>query len=285
MPERHRMKPHWLAGLISAVSLALCAQAFAADRGITRQEDPWGRFEEGSWKIVQVTTETITEGRIVSSTTETKSTLERVDDQGVTLRVEVAVEMHGRRFNPQPQTIVQGFHGEPLGDAVRSEDLGPGEVSIQGRTIACRVQQVTSTENASRTVTKIYHSPEVAPYILRRESIKYDAAGAIIGETTMEVVAVDVPCSVLGEVLRTSQIRSVQRHTAGTTIRTAVLSIDVPGGVVCQTVEELDANQQHVRRSRLQLVDFGSAGEDQPDGIFKRRSGRLFRPHLLPFRQ
>lgn len=279
------MKPHWLAGLISAVSLALCAQAFAADRGITREEDPWGRFEAGAWKIVQVTTETITEGRTVSSTTETRSTLQRVDDQAVTLLVEVAVEMHGRRFNPQPQTIVQGFHGEPLGDAVQSEDLGLGEVSIQGRTIACRVQEVTTTETSGRTVTKIYHSPEIAPYILRRESVKSDAAGAVIGQTTMEVVAIDVPCSVLGEVLRTAQIRSVQRHAAGTTIRTAVLSIDIPGGVVCQTVEELDTNQQRVRRSRLQLVDYGKAAEDRPDGLFKRRSGRLFRPHLLPFRQ
>ena len=75
---------------------------------------PWGRFAARAWKLVRVVTETLDErGQVVStSTADTRTTLVGLDDDGVTLEVQACVEVAGKRFQAEPQTVKQGFHGE-----------------------------------------------------------------------------------------------------------------------------------------------------------------------------
>ena len=47
----------------------LCACAKADDLGLTRQHDPWGRYDPGAWVLVRVKTEAFNEGGIAAKET------------------------------------------------------------------------------------------------------------------------------------------------------------------------------------------------------------------------
>ena len=116
----------------------------ADEQGISARHHSWGRFQPGAWKVVRVVTETYDDHGALASTNlaETKTTLRKVDADGVTLEVEVGMEVAGKQFAAQPQCIKQGFHGELLSSDLQAEPSQPGEVVIERRKIPCRVQQL-----------------------------------------------------------------------------------------------------------------------------------------------
>ena len=109
----------------------------ADEQGISARHHSWGRFEPGAWKVVRVVTETYDDHGALASTNiaETKTTLRKVDADGVTLEVEVGMEVAGKQFAAQPQCLKQGFHGELLSSDLRTEPPRPGQVVIEGRKI------------------------------------------------------------------------------------------------------------------------------------------------------
>ena len=113
-----------------ALGLGPAGAVGAAD--LPREIHPWGRFEAGAWKIVRATSEGVG-GTAEVLTTDTRTTLEGLDEKSVTLRVEVLVEVAGKRFRAEPQTIRQGVYGEPPGDNAMVVDLGEQKLTVQGR--------------------------------------------------------------------------------------------------------------------------------------------------------
>ncbi|HOP76351.1 MAG: hypothetical protein WBH86_09490 [Thermogutta sp.] len=225
---------------------------------VPRQVHPWGRFEPGAWKIMRATTESFEGGAQSVSITETRATLQEITAAGVTVRVEMLVEVAGKRFRPEPQTVRQGFHGELLTSDSKIKDLGSTEVIVQGRSITCQVLEVETVNAGVRTLSKITYSPTVAPYVIQRDSIRTELAGNRILESShMEVTILDVPCRVGLRVLSAAQTRTVQTFPRGSVVTLSLVSGDVPGGVVCQTTKETDDTRKLVRRTTLELVDFG----------------------------
>ncbi len=254
------------------------ALGLGQETGITRKHHPWGRFEAGAWKRVQVVTETFDDERTLTSTAETKTTLQEIADDGVTLLIESVVEVGGKRIQAEPQTVKQSWHGEPANQDVKISHLGDGEVVIQNRKIPCKIQQLELTGPASKTTTKIYYSDTFEPFILRRETVKKDAEGNTqFGETTAEVVGVDVPCRILANVRKTFDVEVVHKHTKGTTTTSAVTSMLVPGGVIYQTSKEYDGEGRLIRRSTLKLLEYGLETSKQPAGLFRRMRPGPFR--------
>jgi len=280
----------WLVPLsLFACLLACGSPAVSLGQTIapTRQRHPWARFEPGAWKLVRVVTETFDEqGALANtSTTETKTTLKKVDDDGVTLLVETVVEIGGKRLDAEPQTIKQGLHGQPAGRSAKIKDAGTAKVTIEGREYPCRIEEVESTASNTKTLTKTYYSAAVAPYALRQESITTDLqTGATVGETEWHVASLSMPCRILREIRRAAQVRSVYRHAKGTTTTSSLTSIGVPGGIVCHTARELDGNGRLVRRSSLELVAYGVEPDDGRWGLWRRgRSGHRHRSaHYSP---
>jgi hypothetical protein len=280
----------WLVSLtLLAWLLASASPAVSLGQSIApaRQRHPWARFEPGAWKLVRVVTETFDErGALANtSTTETKTTLKKVEDDGVTLLVETVVEIGGKRLDAEPQTIKQGLHGEPAGQGAKIKDAGAAKVTIEGREYPCRIEEVESTASNIKTLTKTYYSAAVAPYALRRESIATDVqTGATIGETEWHVAGLAMACRILRDIRRAAQVRSVYRHAKGTTTTSSITSIDVPGGIVCHTARELDGNSRLVRRSSLELVAYGVEPDDGRWGVWRRgRSGHRHRStHYSP---
>ncbi len=253
---------------------------FGETVGPSRKHHPWGRCSPGAWKIVSVVTQSIDERGMVGprSTTETKTTLIDIDDEGVTLEVRAIVEVGGRRFDREPQRIRQSFQGESVGGDLKAKDLGADTVTIENTKIACRVAHLEFTSASSKTVTKVYYSDSFVPYVLKRTSVTSSLDGNnVLSETDQELVAVSMPCEILGEVKCAAQIKTVHRHPNGMVTTLAFVTPDVPGGVVFHTSKELDKSGRLTRQSVLRLVAYSFEPEDERSGVFGRKRPSRFR--------
>lgn len=209
------------------------------------------------------------------STTETKTTLTDIDDDGVTLEIRAMVETGGRRFNPDPQTIRQGFHGEPLGRDVKMKDLGSSAVAIENNKVPCRMSQIESTCASSKTITTVYYSDTFTPHILKRRSITTDLDGSnVLAQTDVELVASNMPCEILGDVKCAAQVKTVHSHPNGTITTLAFVSPDVPGGVVGHTSKELDKSGRLTRQSVLKLVAYSFEPDEDRGFLSRKRASR-----------
>jgi len=259
--------------------MGLCpGSGLAQEASITRRHHPWGCFAPGAWKLVRVVTETLDEKGAVTntSTTETKTALVKVEEDGVTLRIEVQVEVAGKRFEAEPQTVKQDFHGVLASQKVKAKDLPASHVVIEGQKIPCKVRQLEYADTTSKTLMKIYYSDQVTPYVLKRESVTTDPEGkTTLSETSMQVVALNMPCKVLAEIKTAAHIKAVNKHAKGTTSTLAVISPEVPGGVIGHTSKEVDAAGRPIRRSALELIDYGLEPDSNRPGLLRRvRPGR-----------
>ncbi len=276
------------AALVFLLIAGFCrAPATALGDGIAPKHHPWGGFPEKAWKTVRVATETLDEdGKVTSTTfTETETTLEKVDEDGVVLTVRVAVEVAGRHFEAEPQTIKQGFHGELLGKDLTVKELGPGQITIEGRKVDCKIVQLEFSGPTSKTVTNIYYSPETAPHFLRRTSVTTDLEGEnTLSKMSLDVRALDMPLRVLAEIQSTALIRTVQEHAKGTITTWSYSSSNVPGGVVFHSSKELDKDGRLIRRSTLQLTGYGSEPENGRVGLFGRKRALRDRKGKTPSR-
>lgn len=251
-----------------------CGVIAAEELAILPDHHCWGRFEPGAWKLVRVVTQTLDDQGRVSSTssTETRTTLVRADKTGVTLHVEVCMEVAGKQFETQPQTVRQDFYGELACQNMKVQREEDGEVVIEGTAIPCKVIQLECKEPTSETRTHLYYSENVAPYILRRRSITTSVENEkILSEASAEVVARNMPHGVLSGVKKTSYLKQVHKHPKGQSVTWVVTSPDVPGGVVSQSSKELDSVGRIIRHSTLELIDYGLTADPAPAGLFGRR--------------
>ncbi len=251
-----------------------------SEEGPPRRCHPWGCFSPGAWKLARVVTETLDEkGAVISTvTTESTTTLNGVDKNGLALLIEAVVEVAGKRVEAAPQCVQQDFLGVASGSKAKVKDLEAAQVLIDGRKVPVRVREIEESGATSKTVTKVYISDTVAPYVLRRESVTTDLEGKTqLSETTMSVTAIDLPWKVLSEIKSAAMLHTVSRHPKGVVDTWSVVSPDVPGGVVCHASKELDENGRLVRRSSLELVDYALQPDEQGRGLFPRI--RANRPH------
>ncbi len=279
---------------VGSISICLCAAALAAgaqveDAGISARHHAWGRFRPGAWKRVRVITETFDDHGSLASTnvTETRTTLQRVEDDGVTLQIEVDMEVAGKQFDAQPQCLKQGFHGEVLSPELKVKPSQPAQVIVEDRKVPCQLQQL-ELGGDHKTLVSVYYSDTVAPYVLKRESVTTDSDGkTVLGKTTVDVVALDLPWQVLDEIRNVACVRTLQKHAKGTVTTLSMTSPAIPGGVVYHTSKETDSGGRLTRRSVLELVGYGLQPEQERGGMFGRGKrpprGRKATAHSAPW--
>ena len=249
--------------------------AIAQETGVTAKLHPWGLFDPGAWKIVRVVTETLNDqGLVVSTcTTNSKTTLMDIDDDGVTLEIQACLEVAGKRFEPEPQIVKQGFHGELLTPGLKQKPPTDGEVTIEGRKISCRVQRLECVIPNGKIATTLYYSTTAAPYILKRKSATTDPeVKDVFTETNVDVIAFNMPLTIRGERRNGIRMKTVRKNAKKGTVTTwADVLPEVPGGVVGNNSKELDETGRLVRRSTLELIDYGVEAERERTGPFSRR--------------
>jgi hypothetical protein len=273
--------------LLSLVGFALagCVSQFASaeELVIPRQQHPWGHFEPGSWKKVSVVTQNFDDkGQVVgTSITESKTTLEKADNDGITLKVESTVDVGGKRLESPQQKICQGYPGQPLGQTIELKSLASETVSVEGKDIRCQVWQLKNDNPDGQRVTKLFYSGSTAPYVLRRETQLFDKTNPKISyDTTVEVVALEMPYKVLDEVHTVAYEKTTAKGSRGILTTVAVVSPDMPGGVVTQTTKEADASGKLLSRSTLEIVDYGVTGDENHPAQVRRRFLLRDRPRL-----
>ncbi len=270
-----------------ATALALGIAAFSAPipaegAGIPAKLHPWGQFAPGTWKTVRVVTETLDEQGHVANTskTETKTTLLGISSDSVTLQVEACMEVAGKRFRVEPQSIREGFHGEAAGPDVQLDEPTDGKITIEGHEMPCEIRRLSLAGGGGKTRLTLCYSTTVPPYLLKRECLVTDAEGSnTVSETTEEVIALDMPVAVFGRLRNGSYVRRVHKSEKTTVTTLSVVVEDVPGGVVNHSSKEVDKNGRLLRRSTLELVDYSSDPKRDRSGLFgRRRSSRRPKP-------
>lgn len=269
-----------LIGCLATGGSVALSQSQAAEEPSLRSLHPWGRFSPGAWKMVRVVTETLDERGVVVSTTthDTRTVLQSLDNESVTLEVSVTVEVGGKRFENAAQVIHQPLHGEPAAAHLRLLPAGNGSVTIEGQSIPCRIARLEfdGPGDGRKSSLTVYISDSVAPYILKRESITRDTQGPPFSETLVEVIALNLPWKILGETKTAALIRTSVRNGKGAVVTYSFVSPEVPGGVIAHTSKEIDVQGRTIRRSTLELIDYGLQCDEEPSGLFRlKRRPRL----------
>ncbi len=272
--------------LLTAAGLAAAprpARAATADEVITPRElDVWGRFAAGSWKQTRIVAETLDEAGKVSSTTSTdvRTTITKVDSQHVTLKITVAVEAGGKRYDAEPQTVQHGYFGEGPNQTVRVKELDKANLTIAGKAFPCQLQEASFDVSGQKTATKLFIDIGQTPYVLRRETSVSDPSNpGAAHEETGEVVMLDMPYRVRSEMKTVALERTEQKNSKGSTVSLDITCVDVPGAIVLRSLKELDSQGRVIRRSTIDLVDYSAVEEEQtPDAhrarLFHRRRAR-----------
>ena len=260
----------------------VCAAGAAEPSGIPAVVHPWGRFQPGTWKLVHIVTEMLDEeGQVVSTnTTDTKTTLLSVCDDGVVLEVEACMEVAGKRFRVEPQTIKEGFHGETADSQTQLKDSTDGKINIENEKIPCTIRRLSLTGPQGKIDLTLYYSTTAAPYVLKRTCVVTDADGKnIVSETNKDVLAIEMPVRVLDRLHGGSYVRTVHKNKKTTVTTLAVVVDDVPGGIVSHSSKEVDKKGHILRRSTLQLIDYNSDPDKDRSGMFgRKRSNRRTKP-------
>jgi hypothetical protein len=262
------------------IIIAFCTFATperATGQVFPREHHSWACFPVGSWKQVRARSETFDEaGRTTStSSTETKSTLVAVAEDSYTLRVEVTVEVAGKRITAAPRIVHQGLYGQPAEREVQSKVGGEGVVNIGDQEIATKIYQVTFDSDEGKHNITYHVAPDTSPYVLERQM---EVLSGDEKEPTRtihsRVTAVDLPYRVMADTKSTAHIETIRESSRGRSVTVEVLCEEVPGQTVAQWTKEL-SDKRIIRRSTLELVDYGIARE---------AVGTATRRYLLPGR-
>jgi len=224
----------------------------------------WAQFGIGSWKLVRVFTETLSESGEVESVsiTETKTTLDQADEKGYALKVEVTVEVAGKRFQAEPRYVAYGYHGELPGQTIEVTQLEGGQAEICGRKYTTGSRRIVINSGTTQSISTVVYSETVAPYFLKRitKSIDNETKSQDY-HSVVEVIAVDMPEKVLTEVKSAAHVKTIETfgdETSGNSSNRVTLEVhcdSVPGGVVSHTSKQLGVDKR-TTRSTLELIDY-----------------------------
>ena len=267
-----RVSPGW----IIAIAALACAQPIRAQEPPPPLEQhAWAKFPIGSWKTVQVIAETLdVHGNVTHITsTETRSTLLEVSDVAYTLRVDVTVEVSGKRFPTQTQIVKHGYWGETAGQRATVKSLGRGEVLINGQPILTQLHRIAIDSDEVDVESTVHVSADTPPYQLSRETTATHRNESKSSTTTVEIIGLELPQKVLGVMKSAAAVKTVRKHSKGTGVTIEMHCDDVPGGVVSHTAAEHTLEGDVARRSILQIVDYsiGVGRVEETSSVVRRR--------------
>ena len=244
---------------------------------LTANEHPWGRFLPNTWCIVQTVTVSNIDGRVVRSTQTVRTTLQSVDESGVTLKKVETLEVGGNVIERRPQIVRYDFFNEPIQENVQVRQGEPVKLMIDRKVVPCAVRIYEQQTSGGHLTTTIWYTPYVYPYVLRVERILRDSsdgenAGQIIRQSVTLVQETSALKALRGNRRnRTYTLRTEERAGNITRITEARCSWDVPGGLLESTTRELDAQGGEIRRSVSRMTNY-----------FSHEMHPLFRTWVVP---
>ncbi len=261
---------------------------YHASPQLSAREHPWGRFLPQTWTRTQTTTTTNQNGQQIRSVSETKTTLESVGPDSLTLNIVSSVDMGGRSVPTSQQRVVVDFYQEPLVVGAQIRSLPSTTLMIDKQLIPCGIRTYETTGVDTHWKTTVWFSSQIYPYMLRVEKVQKSnqTENLILCQSTMEVTetgATDIRTSKRG----TYRLRTVTQNAGITTDSKSSCSRHVPGGTLHETVQEFAANGTLIRSSETRLINYRCAESEAvsrtpPLNQRLPHSTQLRRPLLSP---
>ena len=228
---------------------------------LTAQEHPWARYLPKSWVRTQTVTTTEREGQRVRNITETMTTLEAVDEKGLTLKSVMTVNIGGRSVEKPPETKTMDFYSESVPEGTTIEQRPATTLTVDRQLLPCEVRSYVSYAVDTKQRTTVWYSTQVYPHILRVERIRSTLATdkepeeKILSSSTMELLETD------SLRLRRSRAGNYRYRTITKTgdITTDTMTTGsrlVTGGLGHETVRELDRDGKVIRTTETRMINY-----------------------------
>lgn len=223
-------------------------------------EHPWARYPVGSWREVEITTETYDEaGKLFGqSLTTQQEILKVVAEDSYALEVQATVDVSGKRIVGPANTRILRLLTDRPGVIYSSVLQGEDEVQIGSQVFPCEVWEVEFNDESRNEKARLLHSAQRFPFVLRRELTTKDASSAGQGQENerSRIIALEVPFSFRDRTYSCVLQKTDRRNEKGSTQSLAMLSDEIPGGEIASWSTDLDTEGRRVRWSVLRLVSF-----------------------------
>jgi hypothetical protein len=227
-----------------------------------KEHSPWGDFPEGTWIRTRLETETFRDDKSFRNVTETRITLQAFEDDHYRLKEEVAVEVGDQRFEDDPRFKEFDYYGQPLDDWDEISRGGETKLEICNRTVTCRLRIYVRQNASGLTRTKLWYTPDLAPFVLRVETTKTGKSeeenqpDPLLSKTITTTQDLGGFCGIGNRILANYSTRTLQKKGPNTVSTTSYYSSKIPGGLVHRKTVEKNAAGEVIRKSDLTLTEF-----------------------------
>lgn len=222
----------------------------------------WARFPIGSWREIEITTETFdASGKIYGrSVTIQKETLKAMADDSYVLETQATVEVSGKQIIGPVNTRILRLITDRSGVVFSSSRQDDEIVQLNDRPYECQVWDVLYGEEAQNLRDRVYYCSEKFPYILRRETFEDGENGSarITPTDTSGVIAEHVPLLVDNQIISCVCSKSTHFREKGSMQSLKMISPQIPGGEVQSWSTDFNAEAEPNRWSVLKLLKFGA---------------------------
>ncbi|MDR1052662.1 MAG: hypothetical protein LBL39_00650 [Planctomycetaceae bacterium] len=228
---------------------------------LTAMENSWGRFAPSSWRRVQTTVWTTNAGHRISNVSETKTVLDSVDDESVTLLETITAGTTTEKTETKPVKKYFDFYNIALNDNTKIINETPMKLALNGRIVPCErrtYEQITPT--VTRKIT-VWYSTQVYPYVMRIErTIKNvptatESEAKVLSQSTYEVTDSSA-LRLLTSKQGTYRTRIIKRSGDVTSVTESYCSLHVPGGQVRESTREFDGQGNEIRFVEIRLLNY-----------------------------
>jgi hypothetical protein len=215
---------------------------------------------------VEITTETYDKaGKLFGqSLTTQQETLKVVAEDSYAMEVQATVDVSGKRIVGPANTRILRLLTDRPGAICSSVLQGEDEVQIGSRRFPCEVWEVEFNDETGNQRTRMFHSSQHFPYVLRREFSRKDETNAKPAEENelSVVVALEVPFAFRDRTYACVLQKTNRHNEKGSTQTLAMLSNEIPGGEIASWSTDFDSEGRRVRWSVLRLVAFDVTAGD-----------------------
>lgn len=244
-----------------AVSASSTAPESITPWVLPREFHPWARFEPGSWREIEITTETFDEqGKVFGrSITTQKEILKSVADDSYVIEVQATVDVAGKRIAGPWNTRVLRLNTDRFGAVIASSRKRDVSLPVSVDLVPCQVVEVEYSDESRSMCDRIHISAESFPYVLQRET--FDRAEKIPIENSAEDVLIttarSVPFDWEGRIIECATQQMIRRRPKGESQTLTLLAREIPGGEIRAHTTDFDSSGRRIRWSVQKLLAYG----------------------------
>ena len=237
------------------IVLILAESACSQEWIRTRDHHAWARFEKQSWKTTKILTDLVDEAGNITSTVrrETTTRLLEANETDFILGVESTVQIGEQKVNHSNHKIKRNINVKGEGF---SKTVDTGTLKIGEQEFNVEIQLVTLQTKQGKRVSRLTFCKDTMPHVLKRVTTFYDKKAMPVYTTTSQVTSFDVKRDILGEEQTVCRIVTNHSENGTTSVTNEIYCAKVPGGIVSQKIIEKNADDQIVRRTTLELIDY-----------------------------